>query len=267
VLASIDPSPWQQSIKGRRKVAARQNQETELALNIAVREQRPPVRGVLLDVNETLFSLSGLGDAFQSCGLDPALVALWFARVLRDGFALAAAGDFKRFADVAGSSLVALDPERLDAADARTVLDRFHALEPYPDVAQGLQLMRAAGIRVMTLTVGDAALAEALFAGAGLRQLVDGFLSSDTVRRWKPAPEPYAYGVAQIGWPAANVALIAAHDWDVHGARCAGLQTAYICRSGVAASPLFHPADVAGIDLPTVVEQLLRSKRARSTTQ
>ncbi|MFN8465515.1 MAG: haloacid dehalogenase type II [Caldilineaceae bacterium] len=231
-----------------------------MALNMAVRDQRPPVRGILLDVNETLFSLSGLRNAFESCGLDPALVALWFARVLRDGFALAAAGDFKRFSDVAGSSLIALDPQRLGAADARTVLNRFHTLEPYPDVAQGLQRMRAAGIRVMTLTVGDAALAEALFARAGLRHLVDGFLSCDTVRRWKPAPEPYAYGVAQIGWPAANVALIAAHDWDVHGARRAGLQTGYIARDCAAASPVFHPADVAGNDLPTVVERLLSRK-------
>lgn len=224
------------------------------------RGKRQPVEGILLDVNETLFSLAGLYEPFQRCGLAPALVSLWFTRVLRDGFALTAAGDFQRFADIAKHCFIALDPQRLGPAEARLVLDHFQMLAPYPDVAQGLQVIRNAGVRVMTLTVGDVALAESLFARAGLRHLVDGFLSADTVRRWKPAPEPYAYGVTQLGWPAANVALIAAHDWDVHGARRAGLQTGYIARYCQAPSPVFAAADVAGDDLPSVAEKLLSGK-------
>lgn len=224
------------------------------------RGQRQPVRGILLDVNETLFSLASLQDAFLRCGIDGALVPLWFARVLRDGFALAAAGDFQRFADIARRNFIALDPQRLGQAEARSVLNHFAALDPYPDVAPGLQLIRDAGVRVMTLTVGDAALTEALFTHAGLRHLVDGFLSADTVRRWKPAPEPYAYGVAQLGWPPANVALIAAHDWDVHGAGRAGLQTGFITRNCAAPSPLFNPPDMTGDNLPAVVGKLLNRK-------
>jgi 2-haloacid dehalogenase len=230
-----------------------------VTINTSKRGQRHPVRGVLLDVNETLFSLAGLEDAFHACGIDPALVPLWFAHILRDGFALATAGDFQRFADIAKSNLIALDPGRLGAVEARAVLECFHTLEPFADVAPGLQIMRTAGIRVMTLTVGDSALSEALFTRAGLCHMVDGFLSADTVRRWKPAPEPYAYGVAQIGWPPANVAMITAHNWDIHGARRAGLQTGYIARN-CTASPLFGAANVSGDDLPTVVERLLSQK-------
>jgi 2-haloacid dehalogenase len=229
-----------------------------VAVNLTLRRgKRQPVQGILLDVNETLFSLASLRGVFQHCGLDPALVSLWFTQTLRDGFALTAAGDFQRFADIAKSSFIAFDPQRLGPAEARMMLDHFHTLEPYPDVASGLQLIREAGVRVMTLTVGDVALSEGLFARAGLRHMVDGFLSADTVRRWKPAPEPYTYGVAQIGWPAANVALIAAHNWDVHGARRAGLQTGYIARYCEAPSPIFNAPDVTGDDLPSVVEKLL----------
>ena len=50
------------------------------------------MRGVLLDVNETLLDLSGLQPAFDSLGIPDAL-PLWFARTLRNGFALAAAND------------------------------------------------------------------------------------------------------------------------------------------------------------------------------
>lgn len=229
-----------------------------MAITIALRRgKRQPVQGILLDVNETLFSLASLRVPFQRCGIDPDLVPLWFASILRDGFALAAAGDFQRLADVAANCFIAFDPQRLGPDEARLVLDGFRTLEPHPDVAHGLQLIRDAGVRVMTLTVGDVALSEALFARAGLRHMVDGFLSGDTVRRWKPAPEPYAYGVAQIGWPAASVALIAAHDWDVHGARSAGLQTGYVARSCKTPSSIFSAADVTGDDLPSVVEKLL----------
>lgn len=47
---------------------------------------------VVFDVNETLFSLRRMGPAFAVAGLDPGLVPLWFARLLRDGFALTAMG-------------------------------------------------------------------------------------------------------------------------------------------------------------------------------
>lgn len=219
--------------------------------------QRPVIKGVLLDVNETLFSLRKLEPAFADCGLDPALVSLWFMRVLRDGFALAAAGDFRRFSDIALDALLHLQPQRLAPDAAQRILAAFHTLEPHPDVAPGLQQLREAGIRTMTLTVGDTALAEELFCRAGLSPLVDGFLSAETVRRWKPAPEPYRYGVAQIGWPAANVALIAAHPWDIHGARRVGLQTGWIARLEMPPSGVFDAADVAGKDLPAVVARLL----------
>ncbi len=229
-----------------------------MAIHHALRRgKRQPVQGILLDVHQTLFSLANLRAPFERCGINPELVSLWFASILRDGFALAAAGDYQRLADIATSNFIAHDAQRLGAAEAHMVLECLRSLEPHPDVARGLQLIRDAGVRVMTLTVGDAALSEALFASAGLCHLVDGFLSADTVRRWKPAPEPYAYGVAQIGWPAANVALIAAHDWDVHGAWRAGLQTGYIARCRNAPSSVFHAADVSGGDLPSVVEKLL----------
>ena len=219
--------------------------------------RRPPVKGVLLDVNETLFSLGNLGPAFTACGLDPALAPFWFARVLRDGFALAAAGDYCRFADIALETLVQLPPQGLAPEAAQRVLTAFHTLEPHPDVRAGLERLHAAGIRALTLTIDDAGLVEALFCRTGLRPLVDGFLSVDTVRRWKPAPEPYRYGVAQIGWPAANVALIAAHAWDIHGARRAGLQTGWIARLQPEPPGVFDAADVTGADLPAVVDGLL----------
>lgn len=218
---------------------------------------RPPVQGVLLDVNETLFALSGLRPAFEATGTNPAAMPLWFARVLRDGFALASAGDYATFAEIARGAFVGLDPDRLTVADADVVMHAFSALDPHPDVAAGLADLRDAGLRVMTLTVGDVGLVRSLFAQAGLADYVVDYLSADAVRHWKPAAQAYAYGVERIGFPARNVALIACHSWDIHGAARAGLQTGFITRIEQHPSPVFRAADVSGSTLPEVVAGLL----------
>lgn len=222
--------------------------------------RRLPVQGVLLDVIETLFSAARLRHAFAANGLDPAQLPLWLSLVFSQGAAFAAAQDYRRFQDVAAHALLAVAPEGLGRDAVHDVLDCLGRLEPHPDTRLGLAALRASGVRVLTLSLLDASLCETLFARAGLRALVDGFLSVDTVRRWKPAPEPYIYGVAQIGWPAGQVALISAHDWDIHGAHRAGLQTAYIARCATPAPPLFDGADFTGPDLPSVVEKLLQHR-------
>ena len=218
---------------------------------------RPPVRGVLLDVFETLFSPAKLSAAFAACGLDPSCAPLWLSLLFSSGIAFTAAEDYRRFREIAANTLKALDPARVGRVEVQTILTAMQQLEPHPDTAAGLARLRAAGIRVLTLTQQDAASCAALFGAAGMRDLVDGFLSVDAVRRWKPAPATYIYGAAQTGWPPAHVALISAHDWDVHGARRAGLQTGHILRCGASPISVFDRADVAGPDLPTVVEKLL----------
>lgn len=217
----------------------------------------PPVQGVLLDVNETLFALSGLRPAFEATAVDPAQMPLWFARVLRDGFALAASGGFATFGDIARAAFIGLDPGRLTIADADTVLEAFHTLRPHPDVAQGLAALRASGVRVMTLTVGDVSLVRSLFTTSDLDGYVDDYLSADAVRHWKPDRRAYQYGVSQMGLPAENTALIACHSWDIHGAASAGLQTGFITRIEHTPSPVFRPADVSGSTLGEVVAALL----------
>ena len=117
-----------------------------MATNLATPQSAAARAGILLDVNETLFSIAGLRELFIALGARPGPGAtLVHARAMRDGLALTAAGDFQRFADIAKSSFIALDPGRLGPAEASSVLDHASALEPYPDVAPGLQLIRACG--------------------------------------------------------------------------------------------------------------------------
>ena len=74
---------------------------------------------IVFDVNETLSDLAPLADRVVDTGAPPTLAGLWFASVLRDGFALTAAGGQERFPVIAEAvRRTVLAGVRLDPAAA-----------------------------------------------------------------------------------------------------------------------------------------------------
>lgn len=215
------------------------------------------LRAVAFDVNETLFPLEPLDERFAGAGLDPALRPLWFARTLRDGFALSAADDYRPFAEVAAAALRSVGGADLDDAAVEQVLGGFAELDPHPDVEPALRRLKDAGVRVVTLTVGSSQVTDRQLRRCGLADLVDETLDVSAVRRWKPAREPYLHAVERCGASTATTALVAAHAWDVNGASRAGLRTGWVSRLETTYPPVFEAADVVGDDLDEVVEALL----------
>ncbi|WP_369052751.1 haloacid dehalogenase type II [Kineococcus terrestris] len=190
---------------------------------------------VVLDVNETLSDLSPLADAFTGVGLTAADVPRWFTAVLRDGFALSAAGAAPRFGAIAEGVLRTLlpapeGPGREEAV--RHVLDAVAALPPHPDVAEGVRALHGAGHRLLTLSNGPASTADRLLAQAGVRELVEATLSVEDVGPWKPAPATYRYAARRAGVPVAELVLAAVHPWDTDGAQRAGAAGAWVDRTG-----------------------------------
>ena len=59
------------------------------------------------------------------------------------------------------------------------------------------------------------------------------------------------------GGSATTIALVAAHDWDCHGAKRAGLITGFVTRKSGGFGALFEPPDVVGEDLTEVAARLL----------
>src|SRR3954468_15104437 len=60
---------------------------------------------VAFDVNGTLSDMSAMTDRFAEVNASPEMAQLWFAQVLRDGFALTAAGSKERFSVLAEDGL------------------------------------------------------------------------------------------------------------------------------------------------------------------
>lgn len=188
---------------------------------------------VVFDVNETLSDLSPLGDRFEEVGLDASLAPLWFASVLRDGFALAAAGATARFADLGAEALRAMLPPGADAGPATAhVLAGFMGLGLHPDVVPGIRALRAAGLRLVTMSNGSSAVAESLFDGTGVRDELEHLLSVEEAGIWKPAAGAYRFVADRCGVDVGDLVMVAVHPWDIDGAARAGLRTAWVDRDG-----------------------------------
>ncbi|MFC5929943.1 haloacid dehalogenase type II [Cryobacterium melibiosiphilum] len=217
-------------------------------------------RVILFDVNETLSDMAPLADRFTAVGAPAHLAALWFSGVLRDGFALTAAGSPASFGEIATDSLrrqFSELPSRRGADEAVAhVMTGFGALELHPDVAAGLASLAEAGLRLATLSNGAARVAETLLGAAGVRDAFERVLSVDDAPAWKPAPGAYEYAVGTLAVAPSDVMLVAVHPWDIHGAARAGLQTAWLNRAGSAYPGYFAQPTVSIRSLTDLVGSL-----------
>ena len=222
------------------------------------------VQLVVLDVNETLFSLQPVADRLATIGLDGQL-ELWFARILRDGFAATAAGRNVAFADLARHHLAALlDQHGIEVRDESLdhAIQGFSEVTAQPDVEEGLNAVRDAGLTAVTMTVGSAEITRQFLDREGLTELVAGVYDAQAAGQWKPAPDAYRYVFDDLGMAADQAALVAVHPWDVMGAQQAGLIGAWLDRSGGRYPSPYGTPTVTAPSLPALVEQLMGLRKA-----
>lgn len=191
---------------------------------------------IVFDVNETLSDMSPLSARFVEVGAPAYLARVWFATLLRDGFALAAAGGRAEFSVIGAEILrgvlrdVAVTRSLSDAV--RHVMDGFETLSVHPDIADGILDLKQAGLRLVTFSNGSAQVAESLLTRAGLRGDFEALLTVEDAPAWKPVRSAYQYAAEACGVKPSDLLLVAVHPWDIHGAARAGLQTAWLNRTG-----------------------------------
>jgi 2-haloacid dehalogenase len=215
---------------------------------------------LLFDVNETLSDMSPMGRRFEDVGAPAHLAKTWFAGLLRDGFALTAAGTSEAFAQIAAEALrVTLHGLPLDRGtdDAvQHVMQGFADLPVHTDVPDGIRALEGLGIRLATLSNGFTSVAEAVFDRAGIRGHFEVLLSVEDAGVWKPAAGAYAHALGRCGVDPMDAMLVAVHPWDVDGAARAGLTTAWINRSGGPYPGYFRGPDLTARSLTDLAGQL-----------
>lgn len=217
-------------------------------------------RAIAFDVIETLFSLDPLREHLTEAGLPANALQVWYARTLRDGMALTQTGEYKSFPEVASATLAGLMAEHSIPASQEAVekiISGFGELPPHADVRPAFDLLRAASVKVIALTNGTRQTTEKLLHNAGFDPLVDAVVSIDEVKQWKPARSVYLQAVMAAGVEVPEMALVAAHAWDLRGAAMAGLTTGWLPRQEKRFSSVMRQPDAKGGTLLEVVQKLL----------
>lgn len=208
---------------------------------------------IVFDLMGTVVDLRPLGRRLTDAGAPETALEAWFERTLHHAACVTLAGEFAPFADLARAALeTTLVSAGVDPSSAGDIMQPLASgsLPAYPEAATALRGVRAAGGSVGVLTNGSAEQTEMQLRSADLEALVDHVWSVEEASAYKPHPSAYGLvGKLAEGRPPV---LVAAHAWDVFGARAAGWDAVWV-RRAPAPWPFPGEASPTAADLETAV--------------
>lgn len=207
---------------------------------------------IFLDVNETLLDTTELKNYLaRRLGNRPDIAESWFTSLLHYSLVESVTGSWHSFGDIA-EAVLNMTAERYDITlteDPVSVADVLASMPAHSDVAEGLSALKQQGFTLIALTNSSAALAEKQLVSAGLMSFFSSVLSVEQPQVYKPDLRVYQWAIREGGRPAAHCMMVAAHGWDVGGAKRAGMKTAFITRKGQSLYPLAPAPDFVVSDI------------------
>ncbi len=199
-------------------------------------------KAIIFDVNETLLDLAPLKKSVGAAlGGGEDLLPLWFTTMLHYSLVDTMTNNYRDFAQIGVAALMMIGEKqgiRIDRRSAEeAIIQPFLRLPPHSDVKPALEKLAASDIEIISLTNTTAKGVTAQFEFAGLIDYFDRRFSIEEVQAFKPDPRPYAHALKNIGAAPGDVLMIAAHAWDLVGAKNAGMQTAFVQRPGATLYP------------------------------
>jgi 2-haloacid dehalogenase len=161
-------------------------------------------------------------------------------------------GEYRPFTDLLRAAVARRrTPDEGEAAMAAAA-----RMPAYPEVPAALDRLAGAGLRLAVLTNSPTERAEAGLRHAGLRERFEQVIGTDQVGVFKPDARVYRHGLAMLGAEPERATMVAAHWWDLRGARAVGMRVAWVGRGEGTLTGLLPEPDAAGADLLAVAEAL-----------
>ncbi|CAI4148955.1 MAG: haloacid dehalogenase type II [Pseudomonadota bacterium] len=231
---------------------------------MSARELRAP-KVIFFDVNETLLDLTAMRSSVgEALGGRDDLLPLWFSTMLHHSLVDSTTGRFHTFGEIGVASLLMvaeIEGIELTKAKAKTaIVTPLRSLPPHPDVRDGLQALKNKGYKLVSLTNSSNQGVYTQFKNADLLSYFDERLSVEDINLYKPDTRTYEWAIEKMGIAAEDAMLVAAHGWDIAGAKQAGWQAAFIARPGKVLYPLAIAPDTVVSGLDELVSQLPDAK-------
>lgn len=190
------------------------------------------------------------------------LVSAWRTRLFEYQWLRTLGG---RYADFGITAADALDAAKgslglqMTPGQRATLLESQLNLVPWPDAAESVSTLRAAGLRLAFLSNMTAQMLEDGAERAGFRSQFERILSTDRVMAAKPDRRAYQMAVDALQLRPDQVAFVAFAGWDAAGASWFGYPTAWVNRSAASDEVLGAAPVVVARDLAPVIEFITRS--------
>jgi 2-haloacid dehalogenase len=204
-----------------------------------MRMSNVPLAGVQACVFDAYGTLFDFASAARSCrdalgeGIDK-LTALWRDKQLQYTWLRATQGRHADFWQVTSDALdFALETLALGRPGLRDrLMNLYLTLEPFPEVPDVLERLKASGLRTAILSNGSPMMLDAVVRASRLSTLIDAVLSVEAVGVYKPHPRVYQLAVDRLGVPAPAIAFQSSNAWDAYAASAFGMQVVWCNRYG-----------------------------------
>jgi 2-haloacid dehalogenase len=218
----------------------------------------------LFDLNGTLTDPAGIGEPWGNPALGP--------RVLLGAIQMAMAetliGRYSPLSEHIHATLEVMVARRgLDPAGIEPAKERAAALDPFSDAAEALDHLTGAGYTLAVLTNSGAEGGRKTLEAAGLAGRFSRILGVDAVKALKPDPRTYEHALSELGAEPEQVTMVAAHAWDVTGAKHVGMRTAWIARDDEPFPATGLAPDVRAASLLDAARKLSGSQLANGSAQ
>jgi 2-haloacid dehalogenase len=206
-----------------------------------------------LEMNEHLRPLVGedLADEFSELWREKQIEYTFRRALMRryEDFGVCTRQALVHTANVLGVNLSEEEGEKL--------IEEYQNLRPFPDVIPGIEAMKSKGHTLVAFSNGVEATARTLLDRAGVLPHLEGVISVDDLKTFKPDPEVYHYLARRLGADPSETWLVSSNPFDVIGAKAAGLMAAWIKRKSDAQfDPWGIESDLVATDLEALAEKL-----------
>jgi 2-haloacid dehalogenase len=215
---------------------------------------------ILFDINETVLKLSVLRPLFSSTFGHEFFTDTWFSMLLHASTVSMITDvktDFSSLSKITLEALACKTGVQLTSKERDDILGGFSSLPVHSDIKPALLRLRLAGFRVVAFSNSSLCLISNQIDNAGLNAYFDKVISVEAAGTFKPSPKAYQFASTELGQPVDKLRLVASHDWDTHGAICAGLEAAYINRSGMLYNPLYQKPEIYSSTMNEIVDQII----------
>jgi 2-haloacid dehalogenase len=215
---------------------------------------------LFFDINETLLDLQPLKESVVAkLNGNKELGTLWFTTMLQYSLVATVGNQYFDFGKIGAATLMMVAKNNnfeISEDEAKVAIKPILSLKPHPEVKEALSKLKKAGYQLVSFTNSSNNAVKQQLDFAEITSFFDEIISIEDHGKYKPHIDVYYWAARKMKVDNSDCMLIAAHGWDVAGAKWAGWQTAFIARPGQQLFPLGLLPDINEKDLLKVVEKL-----------